>query len=143
MRHGLPFVITSLLILVSFAYFLSSGVQDRAKSGQLPPTVGQVIEKTIDNFLGENIKSLPPQEQRAVKNQVVGEMMDRLTESFQPYLRYLPPVLAFGLFLVLQGLSFIFIWISILFAYLLFILLKKVGMVKIRVVQKEAQEIEF
>lgn len=143
MQRGLPFLITSILILVSFAYYLNPRVQARAISNELPPTFGQAIEKTVDNFLGGNIRSLSPQAQSAVKNQVVKEALDQLTVMFQPYLQYLPPIMAFGLFLVLQGLSFLFIWISILFAYLFFILLQKVGWVKISLVQKETQELEF
>ena len=33
---------------------------------------------------------------------------------FSPYLHYAPPVLAFVLFLILYGLSWIFLWLSML-----------------------------
>ena len=55
----------------------------------------------------------------------------------------MPPILAFGLFLVLQGLSFIFVWLTAGLSVFIFWVLKKAGWVRLKIVQKEAEELEF
>jgi hypothetical protein len=112
-------------------------------SRQLPPTVKQVVETTVGNFLGQQVQSLPPQQQQQAKNQIVSQVLEQMTIFAQPYLKFLPPILAFGLFLVLEGLSFIFIWLSVLFGWLIFIVLKKSGFFRISIAQKEAEQLEF
>jgi len=143
MQRGLSMIIMPLLIMVSFAYFSSSSVQLSAKKKQLPPTISLVVETTVNNFLGDQIKQLPPSEQKQAKSQIVSQVLNQMTQFLGPYFKYMPPILAFGLFLVLEGLSFIFVWLAVLLAMLIFWALKKSGFIRIRLVQKEAEELEF
>jgi hypothetical protein len=143
LQRGLSMIIMPFLIMISFAFFLSPGIQMVSASRQLPPTVKQVVETTVGNFLGQQIQSLPPQQQQQAKNQIVSQVLEQITIFSQPYFKFLPPILAFGLFLVLQGLSFIFIWLSVLFGWLIFTVLKKSGFFRINIVQKQAEQLEF
>lgn len=143
MRRGLPYVITPLLIMISFGYFFSPKVQNQTEAKQLPPTINQVIEKTVSTFLGDEIKRLPAEEQKRAENQLIGQVKNQLFEFAEPYFRFMPPVLAFGLFLILTGLSTIFIWGSIGLSVFLMWIFKKVGLVKIKKVQVEAEGLEF
>ena len=143
MQRGLPRIVTAMLVMISFAFFFSPKIQASAKSKQLPPTVKEVIERTVSGFMGSEIKSLPPRERQQVENQVITQVIAQFTDLLEPYFRYFPPILAFGLFLILQGLSFIFVWLAVGISVLLFWAMKKSGLVRIRVVQKEAERIEF
>lgn len=143
MNHGLPMVITPLLVLISFAFYFSPTVQTSAQTKQLPPTVKQVVESTVSGFLGQEIQSLPPQERKQAENKLVTEVINQLTKFAEPYFKFFPPILAFGMFLILQGLSFIFVWLGVAISVLLFWVLKKSGVIQIRMVQKEAEELIF
>lgn len=143
MQSGLPAIITPILILISFAFYFSPGTQASATSKQLPPTIKQVIEKTVGVFFGEQLNALPSQERQQTESQLVAEVIKKFTDFLEPYFQFFPPVLAFGLFLVLQGLSFLFVWLGLAVSVLLFWLFKKSGLVKINLVQKQAEELEF
>lgn len=143
MSHGLPMIITPILVLVSFAFYFSPSVQSSAQSKQLPPTAKQIVERTVSSFLGQEIQSLPPQERKQAERQVVAEVISQLNKFAEPYFRFFPPILAFGLFLILQGLSFIFVWLGVAISALLFWIFKKAGLVRLKIVQKEAEELEF
>ncbi|MDP3954326.1 MAG: hypothetical protein Q8Q06_02825 [bacterium] len=142
-RRGLPHVITPILIMISFAYFFSPKVQTQTAEKRLPPTVDQVIEQTISTFLGDEIKRLPAEEQEHAQNQLVGQIKDEFVEFAGPYFRFMPPILAFGLFLILTGLSTIFVWASIGLSVLTVWIFRKTGLVQIKKVQVEAEQLEF
>lgn len=143
MKRGLPNLVTAILIMVSFAYFLSPMTQATAQKQKLPDYVQTIVEKTIPIFAGDQLQNLPPFEQRSFLKQTTDAVNQQFTNFAKPYFKYMPPILAFGLFLVLQGLSFIMVWLSAVVSIFLFWVLKKSGVIQIRVVQKEAEELEF
>lgn len=143
MQRGLPRIITAMLVMISFAFFFSPNIQASAKTKQLPPSFKQVIERTVNSFLGGQVKNLSPQERKQVESQTVSQVMEQFMTFLGPYIQYLPPILAFGLFLVLQGLSFIFVWLAVGISVLLFWAMKRAGFVRLAIVQKEAEELEF
>ncbi|MBI4160628.1 MAG: hypothetical protein HY506_01860 [Candidatus Yanofskybacteria bacterium] len=142
MGHGLPSVITPILLLISFAFFFSPEVQKSASQQELPPTAKQVMSRVIGGFLGGEIEQLPPQEQKVTEELIVDKVFDQFNQVLSPYFKFLPPVLAFGLFLILQGLRFIFVWTGAAMAVILFWALRKTGFIKTKILQKEAEEIE-
>lgn len=141
MERGLRGVMTGILIVVSFAYFLSPGVQSSDESNRLPPTVQEVVRVTVNTFLGGQLDQLPPQQREQTRNQVIRETMNSLTRLAQPYFKYFPPILAFGLFLILQGLSFIFNWFSVWLGQLIFLVLRKSGFVKVEEREVKAERL--
>ena len=143
MGRGLPSLITSVLIMISVAFFLSPATQTAAQRQQLPESAKTFIAKTITTFLGDQVNELPPEQQGDALKQVTDEVLAKINAFLRPYFKYLPPILAFGLFLVLQGLSFIVVWLAALVALGLFAVLKRSGFVRIRLVPKEAEELEF
>lgn len=84
---------------------------------------------------------------REAKRSLIDEAFDLVSEKgfdlLDRYGRYLPPVIAFGLFLVLWGLSFIFVYAGLLVAWLIFKLLKVTGFVKIETVEVPAERIDL
>lgn len=120
MGHGLPLVITPSLPLVSFALFFSLGLQASAIRQELPPIVKQVISRVATDLLGSEPEQLSPQERQEMDRLLVKRVLDRFNHLLGPYFKFLPQILAFGLFLVFQGLSFIFVWPGMLIAMILF-----------------------
>lgn len=154
MGHGLPSVITPILLLVSFAFFFSPGLQASphtyeigvgasAARQELPPTAHEVISRIVVGLLGGELEQLPPEERQKTEKLLVEQVFDRFNQILGPYFKFLPPILAFGLFLILQGLSFVFVWLGTLIAMLLFWILKKLGLIQIVTTQVEAERVEF
>lgn len=139
MRRGLNTVITGILVVVSFAYFLSSGVQESANNKELPPTIQQVIITTVGNFLGPQTGQLSPQQRIQSEDAVIAEVISEFTRILGPYFKFFPPILAFGLFLVLRGLSFVFIWFSVWLGQLIFWILRKTEFVTIEEKEVKAE----
>lgn len=131
LKRGLSWVILPLLIMISLVYFSDPQVQATARSNQLPPTINQAISKTVTTFLGDEFQALPAGRREQVKSELTKQVTDQLTKLAKPYFKYTPPILAFGLFLILQGLSFIFVWLAVWLGMLVFWILKRAGFVKI------------
>lgn len=142
-NHGLPNAINALLVMLSFAYFLLPSVQMKAQEGQLPPSFQQIVERALKEFAGEELRQLPPEQQQSFVSQTADEVISRFNQVLGPYFQYLPPVLAFGLFLILRSLTFIYIWLASLVLNLIIRILKKSGFIRIQVVQKEAEILEL
>lgn len=139
LRPGMGRLVTSFLILVSVAYFVNGGVQDYARNQQLPTGIQRTIQVVVGNLIGENLETQTPR----ARAQTSQEVTSQLASFLKPYFKFLPPVLAFSLFLVLQGLSAVFVWLAIFAAWLIFLILKSLGAVKVTIKQKEAEVIVF
>ena len=137
-RRAAPYIVTSLLIMVSFAYFLSSDIQLSATKNELPLSVEKITKSVVSYFFTDQ-GITDPRLQEQAETEVIG----KLNNFLSPYYKFLPPILAFSMFLILQGFSFIFLWLSIALSLLLFLILKKGGIVKVETVQKEAEIIRF
>src|SRR5205814_516175 len=121
-------------IMISFAYYLSPGVQASAKTDKLPPTFAEIVKKTVYGFTEQQASSLSPAEKQTLVSQATDQVLGRITEFLRPYFKYLPPVIAFGLFLILQAMGFVFVWFSVWLAMLIFFMLKKSGFIRIGIV---------
>ncbi len=139
LHSGMGRVITSILILVSFVYFLNSGIREEAKKNELPNFVRQTVQVVVGNYIDESLEARNP----SLRAQLTEKALDQLTNYLRPYFVFLPPVLAFGLFLILQGLSFVFVWMSLILAMLIFSILKLLKLVTIKKEMKEAEVINF
>jgi len=133
--NGAPWLITSILVLISFAYYLTPDVQALAQSGELPKSFQRVVMTVVDQIF-EGQTGL---ESGDGGNQV----LSIINYYLRPYYKILPPLAAFGMFLILQGLSFIFIWVVVPISAFLFWLMKKSGIVNIETVKVDAERIKF
>ena len=139
LKPGLSRLVTSLLILISFVYFLSPAVQASVGQKELPPGIQRTIQVVVGNYIGENLEVQNPRLKAETGNQVLAQ----INKFIQPYFKFLPAILAFALFIVLQGLSFIFVWLSLLFAFIVFVVFKKTGLIKIEKKPQEAEIVSF
>ncbi len=141
MERGLWWVVVPLMIMVSFGYYNSPSVQASARTQQLPASVQTTIAAVTNAFASQ--QNLAPADQKDFQKALFKEVINRLTGYARPYFSYFPPILAFGLFLVLQGLSFIFIYISLWLGILSFFLMKRTGIISIEEKQVKAEVLIF
>lgn len=130
-QHGSMPVIMGLFILISFAAYQSSSVQKLKNANRLPSQTEVFIHSVVENTIGRQIPTTNLAEKKSIINQVTQETFNQINAFFKPYFQYAPSVLALGLFLILWGFSWIFIWLSAFVGMLIFWILKKAGVVGI------------
>ncbi len=121
---GVGTVLLSLMLVLSFAYYLNPDVQASATSRHLPAPITQAIEKAARQAAAIQFSEASPSERNQIAGQVARELISRITAWVRPYSHYFPPILAFGLFLALEAFSFIIIPLASLAAWGIFIILK-------------------
>jgi len=143
MRRSIFGIMAPFLIMLSFAYFLSPYVQASADRQELPPGFSKVINQTISLFFEKEIQQYPADQREELREQLATQVAAQLTRQAQPYFQYFPPILAFGLYLLLQGLSFIFVYISVGLSVLMFTILRKMNFITVKKTQVEAEVLEM
>ena len=128
-RRGATGVVLAFFVLVSFAAYQSPVATGIAETEQLPSVTQQLMRSVVDSVIGSQIPAGP--EKEGVISQVTNETFQQINGILKPYLQYAPPLLAFGLFLILWGLSWIFVWLSVVVGMGIFWILKKTEMIKI------------
>lgn len=139
LRRGTHRIVTAILILISFVYFLTPKVQELSAAETLPAWAVQTIQNVTGRYL-EEIMNVPDDR---LKQQLAQEAVKQVNTWLNPYFKFLPPILAFGLFLVLQGLGFLFVWLSLAISLLIFIILRALKVVIVSKVNKEAEVVNF
>ena len=127
-RRTVPAVITAFFVLISFAAFQSPVAKGIAEAEQLPLASQQLMRSIIDSVIGGQIETGPEKEN--IINQVSNETIKQFNNILKPYFQYAPPLLAFGLFLILWGLSWIFVWLSVFAGMVIFWILKKINFIR-------------
>ena len=136
-RRTVPGIIISIFILISFAAFQSPVAKGIAEAEQLPSASRQMMRTLVESVIGSQIPAGP--EKESIISQVTNQTLQQINGMLKPYFQYAPPLLAFGLFLVLWGLSWFFIQLSVLVGMLMFWILKKTNFVKIEKKNIEAE----
>ena len=124
-RKGLTNFILAFFILISFAAYQSPAIESFKNIQKLPSSSEIFIKTVVENTVGAQIDSSSSAEKHLVLNQVSAETIHKANTFLEPYFQYAPPALAFGLFLVLWGVGWIFIWLSVFVGVFVFWILKK------------------
>ncbi|MDP3696979.1 MAG: hypothetical protein Q8R55_02995 [Candidatus Taylorbacteria bacterium] len=124
-RKGLVSFIVAFFVLASFAAFQSPAIEEFKNIKKLPSSSEIFIKTIVEQTLGGQLAEAGPDQKELVLNQVTKEVMGQANSFLEPYFQYAPPALAFGLFLVLWGVGWIFIWLAVLLGILIFWILKK------------------
>lgn len=138
---GTRFILAGAIVFLSVAYYASPAVQISKETRQLPPTIVEMIQGLTRKLIGNELAILPPKERAQAERTVVREVLDQMNDIAGPYLKFLPFILAIGLFLLLQSLNFLFTWLAGLFAAGLFGVLVKTGFIKIEKAMIEGERI--
>lgn len=131
LRRGLMGVVVGIFVLISFAAYQSPLAKEIERSQNLPSGTEMFIRDIVENTIGARVDTGNEAEKQNVISQIANETFREINIFLRPYFQFAPPLLAFGLFLVLWGLSWFFIQLSVLVGMLIFWILKKTGMVRI------------
>src|SRR3989344_233571 len=144
LRRGLMGVVLGIFVIISFAAYQSPLAKEIERSQKLPSGTEVFIQDIVENTIGPRVDTKNEIEKQNIISQITGETFREFNTLLKPYFQFAPPLLAFGLFLVLWGLSWILIWLSVLVGMLIFWILKKASFVKIekRIVEAEILIIE-
>ncbi|HUO75331.1 MAG TPA: hypothetical protein VMU12_00185 [Candidatus Paceibacterota bacterium] len=129
--RGVRLVLLGVYLMISLGFFLmpightadvnliSRGLQDSVKSSYS----SQLVQSQLNQ--------LPQSQQTQVETQLTKQIDTQVHQWLGPLAPYLPPLLAFGFFLILWGFSFIFRETGLALAVPLFALLKATGFVTV------------
>ncbi len=137
LRQGLMPVILGIFIMISFAAYQSPLAENLEKSERLPSVSQNFIRSIVEQTVGRQVQAGNEAEKKNIITQITNETFREINTFLKPYFQYAPPLLAFGLFLILWGLSWIFVWLSVLLGMLIFWVLKKINVV--RIVEKDVK----
>ena len=140
-RKSLPSLVLGLFVLVSFAAYGSPAIESFKNIQQLPSSSEIFIKTIIEQTLGGQLAEATPQQKELVLNQATKELVGQANSFLEPYFQYAPPALAFGLFLVLWGVGWIFIWLSVFLGMAIFWILKKTNFFRIEEYDIKAERI--
>lgn len=141
-RRVAPAVITALFVLISFVAYQSPVAKGVAKAERLPSASEQLMRSIVESVIGGQVEA-GGQEKENIITQVSNQTIQQFNNILKPYFQYAPPLLAFGLFLILWGSSWIFVQLSVLLGVLIFWILKKTGVVRIEEREVKAEVLEI
>lgn len=130
-KKGLVNFITAFFVLASFAAFQNPAIEEFKNIQKLPSSSEIFIKTIVEQTLGGQLVEAGPDQKELVLNQVTNEVVGQANSFLEPYFQYAPPALAFGLFLVLWGVGWIFVLLSTLLGMLIFWILKKINFFRI------------
>lgn len=129
--HGLMPVVLGLFVMISFAAYQGPLLNEIKDAQQLPSQAQIFFKQIVEGTVGQKINAPTEQQRNRLINEIASLTLQQINGVMKPYFQYAPPILAFGLFLILWGLSFIFIWLGILVGMTLYWILKKTRMVRV------------
>lgn len=141
--QNLWLIITPLFVMISLGYYQTPAVQESSRQGVLPSQIQRVVQNTAAFAIEKEIINVPAQQRQQFERQLINQVVSQISRAIKPYVRFIPPLLAFGLFLILQGLSFIFVYLALPISITLFHLLKKVKFFEIGSKKVEADVLKF
>jgi len=141
LRQGLMPVVLGIFIMISFAAYQSPLAENLEKSERLPSVSQNFIRSIVEQTVGRQVQTSNETEKQNIITQITNETFGEINTFLKPYFQYAPPLLAFGLFLILWGLSWIFVWLSVLLGMLIFWILKKTKFIKIEKYTIEAEKL--
>ena len=116
--------------MISFAAYQGPLLNEIKDAQQLPSQAQIFFKQIVEGTVGQKIKA-PAEQRNWIINEIASQTLQQINGVMKPYFQYAPPILAFGLFLILWGLSFIFIWLGILVGMILYWILKKTHVVRV------------
>ncbi len=125
-KKSLASLVLAFFVLISFAAYESTGIEQFNNIQKLPSSSEVFIKTIVEQTLGGQLAEASPQQKDLVFSQVTQEVIREANTFLGPYFEYAPPALAFGLFLVLWGVGWIFIWLSVFAGMGIFWILKRV-----------------
>lgn len=141
--QGVKFILLGAFLMVSVGFYLLPANRE-ADIRTVSRGAQEALESAYDNpFVEEQLSQLPPSLQAQFKRDMARSVDGIIHNLLGPFANYVPPFLAFALFLALWSVSFIFREAALWLGVGLFWLLKRTGFVKIETKQIEAETIRI
>lgn len=125
LRKGLTNFIIGFFILMSFAAYQSPAIEEFKNIKKLPSSSELFVRSIVEQVGATQLNDASGEEKELILSQATREVIHKANTVLEPYFQFAPPALAFGLFLVLWGVGWIFIWLSTFLGMLIFFILKK------------------
>lgn len=124
-------VVLGFFIMASFAAYQSNFAEQIKDANQLPRQSEVFIKNIVDKFFGSKLGPEDSRVRKQAVNEIASGTLKEINNFLHPYFRWAPPAVAFGLFIILWGLSWIFVYAASFLAMLVFWILKKTKFVRI------------
>lgn len=130
-RAGTRIILSALIVAVSIVYYGSSSVKESVSMQHIPTQIQRTIQDAARMIVGPELAKLPPSERIQAEQQFMAQLTQQINQFVKPFLKFMPEILAIGLFLVLQGVNFIFIALALWLAMGIFLILRGTRFVRI------------
>lgn len=128
---GMKVIILGAFLMISLGFYLTPHAQS-ADSGTIVQGVQRSLDTAYHNQLVQaQLQRLSPTAQAQVRADVAISVDRTVRTWLAPIATFIPPLLAFGLFIVLWSVSFIFREAAIWLGVVIFALLRETGFVKV------------
>lgn len=124
-------VVLGFFVIASFAAYQSNLADKIKDTKQLPSQTEVFFRQTTDKLFGSKLGPENSKQRQYAVNEAASATYQGINDFLRPYFKWAPPLLAFGLFIVLWGLSWIFIYAAMIVALIMFWILKKTRVVRI------------
>lgn len=124
-------IVLGFFIIASFAAYQSNFAEKIKATDQLPSQSQIFFHDTVDKLFGSKLGPENSKQRQVAVNEVATGTFKGINDFLRPYFKWAPPVVAFGLFIILWGLSWIFIYAATLVATIMFWILKRIKIVRI------------
>lgn len=141
LKKGLMNFVIAFFILTSFAAYQSPAIEQFKNIQKLPSSSEVFIKTIVEQTLGSQVEEASPQQKELIFNQVAQEVIGEANTFLQPYFEYAPPALAFGLFLILWSVGWIFVWLAVFLGMFVFWMLRKINFFKMEEYDIKAERI--
>jgi hypothetical protein len=141
--RGVKLILLGAFLMISLGFFLLPSTRTISAS-YVSEGVQQQVDAAYDNPLVQSqlaTEEFPPAFQQQVRADLLGRVDTFMRNVLGPLGRFIPPILAFVLFLAMWSVSFIFREVAIWLGVFLFSLLRIVGFVRIEERDVKAQVI--
>lgn len=152
LEKGMSGFVAGIIILVTLFYYFTPSVQEKSRQITIPRSLETFVQEFTTQTLLRNASSevriqiQSPQFQTQLGQEVqrtTKELLRQLDSWLGPYKKFFPLILSIGFYLTLTAFTFLWNWLTLLFASFFLFIFKQLGLVKINLVQKEAEELEF
>lgn len=129
---GMKFILFGVFLMVSVGFYLLPSSQQSGVA-----SVSEGIQSSLDNayeapLVEQQLAELPSAVRSQFKRELAASIDKTVRAYLGPFASFIPPMLAFGLFLVLWSLSFVFRELALGLGMLLFWALRTSGFVRIK-----------
>lgn len=128
---GMKFILLGVFLMLSLGFYLLPQSQETGL-GDVSKGIQETVEIALQNpVVAGRLAELPPDVQRQFKSDLFSAVDSLVHQWLGPLGAFLPPILAFALFLALWGASFAFRWPARWLTGGIFWVLVKTGFVRI------------